>query len=143
MSDTELLADIDKRLAIMEDNAKTDKEDSMVLKRFMLGLFAVFMIQFGSFVYGYAQAIQTLEDIDFGDIRENLTSVRIILADHSTELTLVRTEHNELRTNVTTLWDAHRDFRKVIDAKTANRFYKSDGDKLESRIKRLEDLHVN
>lgn len=97
-------------------------------------LVIVMVVNVGGAIAGYATLKQQVENIDLGQFKSDISTALVVLGDHGTELSNVRTEHARLRANLD-------EMRGDMNDKTRERFYRSDGDRLEDRIERLEN-HV-
>ena len=77
--------------------------------------------------------------MDITELNANMTTALGVLKDHGTEFTNVCDEQHRQRLRMDAVSDELISLRKTIDDKTHSRFYKSDGDRLENRIERLEN----
>lgn len=138
------MSDIDKRLAIVEIYIQARVDQEKEDRRWLRGLALAFILQFLLLVSGGVVAairvgglIQELESIDISDLhRDNMTALQV-LADHGTEFAQVRGEQFRIRERLDSINEEMRE-------RTQDRFYKSDAERLEDRIRALEvDDHQN
>lgn len=135
-SEMELLNKIDKRLALAEQ----DLLDLAGLKKLFWTILMVILTQGGFVIYGYAQAMYKLDTINVSSLEMKITNAYSIIAGYNDDLILIRTEHSRIRGNIDDYQSDLADLRKKIDTQTNDRFYRSDGDRLESRITRIEGI---
>ena len=95
-------------------------------------LFLLFIVQISGGIYAFSQLAEKVNNLDLKEMKQNVSTVLVVLGDHGTEIQTVRTEQQRLRGNIDSI-------RRSIDDKTKERFYKSDGDKLDERTTRLEE----
>ena len=107
--------------------------------RLAWSLVIVMVLQLGGFIYAYAQLDQKVEAMNLGGFQTDISTALVVLANHDTEIQDVRDEHARLRGQMDEMWKAQREYQAKLDDKTKDRFYKSDGDRLEGRVSRLED----
>ena len=145
-TDPDILTDIRTRLALVENDLSQIVENRKIFTRWMLGLFTFVIVQIGSFLYGYGQITQKMDDLDLTEFRDSMTKIEkdvgtalVVLADHGTELQDVRNEQARVRGNIDQFHGYMNELRSKVDNQTKDRFYKTDGDRLRERIKRLED----
>lgn len=132
---TEMYRDEYARLIRVEEQVAQIR----TVARLAWSLFVVLLIQTVGFIYAYAQLEQKVEAMDLGKFRSDISTALVVLADHGTELQSVRDENTRIRGIIDELWTVHHDYRNQLDDKTKERFYRSDGDRLEDRIERLEN----
>lgn len=145
-TDPDLLTDIRTRLALVESDLNSIVEGRKAMTRWMLGLISFALVQIGSFAYGYGQITQKFNDLDLSEFRDaiirlekNVDTALVVLADHGTEIQDVRNEQARVRGNIDQIHVLMDRLRQKVDMQTGDRFYKRDGDRLEERVKRLED----
>jgi hypothetical protein len=128
MSDVnELLADIDKRLAIVE----VDIERMAGMRKMLLGMSLFLLVQAGGIAYGWGQTIERLDNISLDELGTNVATALSVLGSHGNEIELIREEQHRIRGQVDSI-------QARVDLRTRDRYYKSDGDKLEERVRHLE-----
>lgn len=144
-TDPDILTDIRTRLALVENDLSQIVDNRRIFQRWMMGLLAFVLVQLGSFAYGYGQITQKMEDLDLSEFRDSLVRLEknvdtalVVLADHGTELQDVRNEQARVRGNIDQIHILMDGLRGKVDKQTNDRFYKSDGDKLEERVRELE-----
>lgn len=133
---------IETRLALIE----RDLEGFTNTARWIRGIAAFLFLQLGAFIWSYAQMNAKLDNINLTEIESNVTTALTVLGDHGTEFEGLRQQLNRTQNRADDLERRILENRNRIDDKTIDRFYRSDGDRLEIRIKRLEDhliLHNN
>ena len=135
MDEAEVLNDIDKRVVAIE----VDLRGMAAVRKIIWSLGGTVIIGFVSAVYGYGQLTQKLDNINLIEIEAHINTLLVVAGDHGTELENVRGEQARLRGRFDTISDHMIDMRDSIDDKTSERFYKSDGSRLEARILRIEN----
>ncbi len=131
---TEILVDIQTRLAAVE----TDLENIIGLRGMMIRFFTPFVVlivvQLGAFLYGYGQLEQKVADLDLGEfhdaiikLEKNIDTALVVLADHGTELQNVRNEQARVRGNIDQIHILMDRLRAKVDTHTTDQFYKNDG----------------
>lgn len=129
-------AAIDTRLALIE----RDLEAISNTKRWIQGVAIFLLAQLGMGIWSYAQLVVKVDNIDLTELEQNVNTALTVLGDHGTEFANVR----ELITRNISKNDQQdsqlHDLRERIDDKTNDRFYRTDGARLEARINRLEDI---
>lgn len=145
-TDPDILSDIRTRIAIVENELSVIVDNRKIFTRWILGLFAFVLVQIGSTAYSYGQLTQKIEDLDLTEFRDsqiqlktNMDTALVVLADHGTEIQDVRNEQARVRGNIDQIHQLMENLRQKVDEQTADRFYKSDGDRLEKRMTRIED----
>ena len=135
MDEASVLNDIDKRVVAIE----VDLRGMAAVRKIIWSLGGTVIIGFISAVYGYGQLTQKLNNINMTEFESHIGTLLTVAADHGTELVNIRGEIAEIRGVHTTFNDQMFHIRTQIDDRTAKRFYKSDGVRLEARILRLEN----
>lgn len=135
MNDHELLLDERERLI------KVESQVAIIgtMAKALWTLVVVMILQLGSWIYAYAQLDQKVSSLDLKELKQNISTALTVLGDHGTEFENLRSEQNRLRLKDDMLDQAILKMRDQIDNKTRERFYKSDGNRLENRIERLEN----
>ncbi len=136
LSDHDYIKDIDKRVAIIEAEAMNNRRTRLII----YGQSGLLMLALIGGVYGFGQLEQKVTALNLEKLEQDIGVALRVVADHGTELQDVRTEQARVRGTIDEMWKLHRDMMARIDARTAGRFYKSDGDRLEDRIIRLESV---
>lgn len=142
MTDHDMISDEYERLIRVEEQVATIR----TIARLAWSLVIVMLVQTGGFIYAYAQLSHEVENLNLADIERNVTTALTVLGQHGTEFTdvrsdisAVRNEHSRLRGNIDDVHNQLVEFRNALDARTQDRFYRADGDKLERRIQRVEE----
>lgn len=130
-----VLHSLDTRLTVIE----ADLDRLTNIRKWMLSFVGLFLIQFTGFIYGYAQLEQKVEGINLRELEKNVSVALTVVADHGTELESIRTEQARIRGQIDQFHLFMENMRKKLDAQTRDRWYKSDGDRLEGRVSRIED----
>ena len=145
-TDPDILSDIQTRLAVVENDLNQIIDNRKSFIRWVLGLFGVVLIQLGSFAYGYGQITQKMTDLDLSDVTDtlvklegNVNTALAVLGQHGEEFKDVRNEQARVRGNLDQFHQYMNEIRAKIDTQTMDRFYKSDGDRLDRRLTRIED----
>lgn len=135
------MAEIDKRLAVVEQYIRAREEYERDDRKWLRTLSIAFIIQVialvgagGIAAVEVGRMIQRLESIDVVQLRNQTATALQVLADHGTEIELVRQEQFRLRGNI----DAMRN--EMLD-RTKNRFDTRDADKMEERFRLIVDSH--
>ena len=127
MTDHEMIADERDRLIRLE--SKFELIGTLVKLAWVLVV--IFIGQTSGGMYAFAQLSEKVNGIKTDEIEQNLSSALSVISGLTVEHNTMRAEHQRLRGNI----DA---FRDALVTKTKERFYKSDGDKHDVRITRLE-----
>ena len=145
-TDPDVLADIRTRLALIESDLQRGSKTMAWLR----GIAVVVVLQVGAFIYGYAQLQIRVDSINLEEfetalitLEKNMTTAMTVLGDHGTEFADVREEQARIRGQLDQFHSFLENVRQKADSQTRDRFYKDDGDRLEARIKRLEDKLLN
>lgn len=133
MDDT--LVDIDKRLVILEERSR----QNLQTRKWIMGLVAAAVLQLGVVIFSYGQLTQQIANINLSEFEQNISTALTVLGDHGTELETIRGEQARVRGNIDQLHLYMENLRQKVDSQTRDRWYKSDGDKLDDRVRRLED----
>ena len=136
MDETAVLNDIDKRVVAIE----VDLRGMAAVRKVIWSLAVAVVIGATSAVYGYGKLVEKLDNINLMELETHIGTLLVVAGDHGTELENVRGGQARLRGRFDTLSDNMIDIRNSVDDKTSERFYKSDGDRLEQRILRLENI---
>lgn len=144
-TDADTLHNIDTRLALVEAELR-----SMAgIRKIILGQAAILLLMAAGGIIGFTEMRTEFRSLNLTNIETNMTSTRVVLVGHSSELEAIRAENARLRVNIDTLRTADVRIREYVAEQTKGRFYKEDGDKLkeydnklDSRVTRLEDLFI-
>ena len=135
METNEELHSIDTRLAVVEAELRSIAN----LKKMIFGVMVFLIAQGVGGVVGFTEMRSEFRNLDLGAYETNVATALTVLGQHGEELAAVRHEDSEVRGALTELFREHSSLKDTIDKKTEQRFYKSDGDRLDGRITRLED----
>lgn len=127
---------IETRLALIE----RDLEGISNTKRWVQGVAAFLLLQLGAGIWSYAQLVVKVDNLDVTELEKNVNTALTVLGDHGTEFANVRELITRNISKNDSQDDQLHDLRERIDDKTNDRFYRSDGARLEARINRLEDI---
>ena len=115
------VSSFDGRLIVLEERSYQAQH----LKRWILGLVGLVLLQLGGFGYAWGQFTNRLDNIDVSALEQTLGTSLTVLADHGTELAQLRGELAHLRGQ--------------LDSRTADRFTGAMGLAHENRLERLEN----
>lgn len=135
MDDHQLLLDERERLIRVESQVAIIG----TMAKAIWSLVIVMVIQIGGWIYAYAQLDQKVSSLDLKEVRNNLATALTVLGDHGTEFANIQSELQRLRIKDDDIENHMAQIRQKTDTRTRDRFYKSDGDRLEDRIERLEN----
>ena len=145
-TDPDILTDIRTRLALVENDLSQIVDNRRIFQRWMVSFVVLILVQLGSFIYGYAQLQFKVDDLDLTEFRDsllrlegNVNTALAVLGQHGEEFKDVRNEQARVRGNIDQIHNYFNELRRKVDEQTGDRFYKQDGDRIEARIKRLED----
>ena len=111
---TEEVHSIDKRLSLVE----ADLQSMAGTMRIILGMAAFLFVQGIGGVVAFTEMQSQLKGLSLAELQSRKAS-----ADNLEQQIL--------------------DIREIIEERTEERFYRTDGDRLEARINRLEDLQIS
>ena len=142
MDNDEVLDDIDKRVNDIVNRIvviETDSKHNASTRRVIWSIAGSVIIAAFTAVAGYSRLMEKIENINMTEFEGHIGTLLTVAADHGTALLHVRSEISEIRGVHTTFNDQMFQLRTQIDDRTAKRFYKSDGSRLEARILRIEN----
>jgi len=130
----EMELDVQKRLIVIETQMIAMKNLTSWTKANMLVLLSILV---GAAV-GYGSLTQEVAGLVLAKSTDKLnnSTALVLLADHGTELAGIRAEHQRMRGKFDSI-------QKELSLRTVDRFYKSDGDRLERRDVELADRIKN
>ena len=135
----ETLHHIDTRMVLVENELSR----IVGVRRIMLGMSFLFIVQAMGVVYGYGQLNQRMDSVDMGDFQANITTALTVLGDHGSEFVHVRNEMARMQGLLDSNALAHGTLRDKIDARTQDRFYREDARQLRQEIvEQLNELKV-
>ena len=137
--DGESLHSIDTRLALVE----ADLRSMAGTRKIILGMAGFLVIQAIGGVVGFVEMRTEFRNLDLSEYESQVTTALRVLGDHGTELADIRSNDSEIRGEIARMYIEMSKQRDIIDDKTIARFYKSDGDRLENRVERLESILLN
>ncbi len=123
MSDTEMIADERSRIIRLEEKL----EMISTISKGIWTLVVLFLVNAFGGIYAFSQLSEKVNSLELDKMQQNISTALTVLADHGTEISVVRQEHQRIRGNIDAI-------QSVIDKKTKDRFYKHDGDRMEGRI---------
>ena len=135
----ESLHSIDTRLALVE----ADLRSMAGTRKIILGMAGFLVVQAIGAVVGFVEMRTEFRNLDLNEYESQVTTTLKVLGDHGTEIADIRFNDRETLGEISRLYIEMSKVRDIIDDKTIARFYKSDGDRLEDRIERLESILLN
>jgi len=130
MSDeSDTLHAIDTRVTIIEGELHALAATAKWIKSIVV----VLVIQIVLAAVGYGRLMEQVDQFHIDGLEVNVNTALQVLADHGSELDGIRTEDARLRTSIDSI-------RKEINQRTQDRFTGRDGDQMQKRISRLEDI---
>ena len=132
---TESLHHIDTRLTVVESDLATMIGDWSSEKKWIRGIAVIVVVQVIVAVTAFAKLSSQVDHLNLEGIQANVSTSLQVLADHGTELATVRTEQARVRGVIDSL-------RSDVAQRTKDRFTGRDGDRLELRLKRVEDFII-
>ena len=131
--DVPTLHHMDTRITLLENEFGTFTLAHSDFKKWVRGIAVIVILQVLGGAMAFAKLSQQVETLDLDDMQLNVSTSLAVLAAHGNEIQAVRDENARLRTVIDTV-------RDEITVRTANRFSSHDGARVESRVKRIEDL---
>jgi len=135
---TEEVHSIDKRLSLVE----ADLQSMAGTRRIILGMAAFLFVQGIGGVVAFTEMQSQLKGLSLAEFQVSTAAILTMLSDQAGEVSGIRNEDARLRASADSLGQQILDIRKMIEERTEERFYRTDGDRLEARINRLEDLQI-
>ena len=123
------LHSIDNRVTLVESEVASLSSTN----KWVRGIAAVLVIQVIMAGVGYGRLMEQVDQLHIDGLETNVNTALQVLADHGTELAEVRSEQHRIRG----VLDA---IRTEINQRTSDRFTGRDGDRIEIRVQRLEDI---
>jgi hypothetical protein len=126
---TELLHEISTRVSLLENEVSSLAGTN----KWIRGTAVIVVLQIILFAVGYGRLAQQVSSLSIVEIQGNVATALAVLRDHGVELTQVRAEQARLR-------GAMDQMRVEMAERTRDRFTSRDGERLISRVQRLEDI---
>lgn len=132
----ERVAHIEQELAVI--TASQERTEGMRKFLWSIGLFLV--VQALGIAVGYGELKSQLSDI--GSFRSDTSAVLTVLADHGTELLQLRQEIATTRGRNDSMSDDMMELRATMEARTHDRFYRSDWTREEAKMREWVELKI-
>ena len=144
--DDGMLHQLDNRLAVVESELEQLTESRRAANRWLMAVVLMLIANGASAIYGFSRLDTTVSQLNIPAIQSNIATALSVLSTHREEINLVDAELARLRGAHDTYQAQIENLRRLVDTKTADRFYRADGDRLvaeldrqSKRISRVED----
>ena len=127
--DSATLHSVDTRLTVVE----AEVHALAGTNKWIRGIALVIVLQIVVAAMGFARLAEQVDNLNLDGLKTNTMTALQVLGDHGTELQSVRQEQARLR-------GANDAMRAEISQRTADRFTGRDGDRIEARLDRLENI---
>ena len=135
--DDGMLHQLDNRLAVVESELERLTESRRAANRWLMAVVLMLVANGGTAIYGFSRLDTTVSGLNIPSIQSNIATALAVVRDHGSEFRMVNEELARLRGAHDTHQSQIENLRRLVDTKTADRFYRADGDRLEAELDRL------